>query len=169
MARNESDREDLMSEAVSLIRRIEYLTPVLNGPIVAGFNSFGWLFIYVGNDVMYRFDEQGLLRRAFVDGMLYRTEGSALAMLERRRTLESNEVGAIPKTTLIRRNLSSEELDDFRQRMDRELTVVNEAIQNLTATRQYPSDAIGIADEVRQAIQRIGESPKFLAPAIVRR
>ena len=81
MARNEADREDMMSEAVSLIRRIEYLTPARGAPILAGFNAFGWLFVYVGNDVMYRFDEQGRLRRAFVDGLLYRTEGSTLAML----------------------------------------------------------------------------------------
>lgn len=169
MARNESDREDLMAEAVSLIRRIEYTLATDRSLIVAGFNALGWLFVYVGHDVMYRFDEECRLRRAFVDGLLYRTEGSSLSSLDRRRTVDPQNPDAAPITTLVRRTLSSDELSEFRQRMVDEIGTVLETIEKQTPSRQFPQDAGGIPDEVRQRLHGVLQAKRFLAPALVRR
>ena len=171
MSRNESDREDLMREAVSLIRRIECRTSSPLDPIIVGVNSAGWLFVYLGNDVMYRFDEKGGLRRAFIDGFLYRTEGTTLGKLERRRAseLDDGNAHAIPKTTLLRRDLTSEELTRFRLRMHQELALVSAAVRSNEIARQHPPDATGLAEEMQNGIQRVLETREFLAKAIVRR
>lgn len=169
MARNESDREDLMAEAVSLTRRIEYTGVSDRSPILAGFNALDWLFVYVGHDVMYRFDESCRLRRAFVDGLLYRTEGTTLASLERQRQTESRNGETVQVTSLLRRTLSADELRAFRERMLQELTLVLEVIQNGTPSRQFPPDATSIHLQVTQQIQNVFEAKEFLAPAIVRR
>ena len=169
MARNESDREDLMREAVSLTRRIECTTSSGREPMVIGFNSQGWLFVYVGQDLMYRFDELGRLRRSFADGVLYRTEGTTLAMLTRQRTRSEEKIGAVSTTTLVRRDLSLEELERFRLRMRNELAVAIDDLRNGTVTRQYPVDAPEIVAEIKTGMQRVLENQEFLAPRIVRR
>jgi hypothetical protein len=169
MAQNESDREDLMREAVSLIRRIECHSNLTTEPIVAGFNSLGWLFVYSGQDLMYRFDNQGRLRRAFVEGLLFRTHGSVLASLERVRPQTSDSNTKISETILVRRDLSFEEMVDFRRMMFEHLQIVHSAIKHCTVTRQHPVDVQGLAEEVLQGILRIVDAKEFLAPAIVRR
>ena len=83
MARQEVDREDLIAEAVALRRRIELALPGCDNPVVAGYRSTGALSLYFGADPVYQFDERGRLRRAFVGGHLYRTQGTTLAELTR--------------------------------------------------------------------------------------
>ena len=63
MARNEADHEDLMRDAVSLVKRIECRHSSRPEPAVVGFTLLGWLFVYLGSDPMYRLpDEHGRLR-----------------------------------------------------------------------------------------------------------
>ena len=169
MARNEADREDLMREAVSLVKRIECRCPSRKEPVVVGLNVLGWMFVYLGSDPMYRFDERGRLRRAFVDGFLFRTEGQTLAVLDRRRNLEPSETAALQKATLYRRDLNPVELDAFRRRMQIELEEVSEGIRIGGVTQQHPEDVLGIADEIERKLRLVIESREFLAPAIVRR
>ena len=70
MARDESDREDLLREATALVERIE-LAPADAADdehIVAGFRRDGALSIYFGADPVYHFNSAGELRRAYCDG-----------------------------------------------------------------------------------------------------
>jgi hypothetical protein len=166
MARNESDREDMMAEAVSLVGRIECRSELISEPILAGFNLQGWLFLYIGNDLMYRFDEQGRLRRAYVDGRLYRTQGQTLSVMDRERVLKSGEP---VKTTLVRQDLSVDELDAFRLQMHANLNRVSESLRVGVVTRQHPAGMPGITDEVESRIRQVLSASEFLAPAIVRR
>ncbi len=166
MARNESDREDMMAEAVSLVRRIECRSELFSEPIIAGFNLQGWMFLYIGSDPMYRFDEQGRLRRAFVDGRLYRTQGQTLAVLDRQRTFDAGEP---VETNLVRQDLSAGELTAFRLRMYSQLNLVSECLRIGAITRQYPAEMHGITDEVESRIRLVLSTSEFLAPAIVRR
>ena len=166
MARNEADREDLMQEAVSLVRRIEFQSELFSEPLMAGFNSQGWLFVYLGNDLMYRFDEQGRLRRSFVDGWLYRTQGQTLAVMVRERVFKS---GDPIESNLMRQDLSDEQLETFRLQMHANLVLVTECLRAGVVTRQHPAEMSGIADEVEGRIQQVLNSKEFLAPAIVRR
>ena len=169
MARNESDREDLMREAVNLPRRMEFRLNPSDEPELVGLNSPGWLFVYSGHDPMYRFDEQGRLRRAFVDGMLYRTHGSVLASLERTRSPVSDPTTQVPVTTLVRRDLSPGAMTEFRRRMLEHLKNVLLVVMDGTVTGQHPADEPGLRAELQYRINQVIEAKEFLAPAIVRR
>ena len=160
MARVEAEREDLMAEAVALVRRIELRTPGRDETVVVGFRANGWLSIYLGPDPMYQFDEQGRLRRAFIDGLLYRTQGTTLAQLRRER----DDV----ETTLLRRDLTESELVEFRSVM---LTVIaslyNQLVQRLAVmTRQVPAEDDQLLNDLATGLDRVLKSPAFLAPSI---
>src|SRR5580765_5795621 len=105
MARREADREDLMAEASALRQRAELVLDGYAEPIVAGVRANGHLSVYFGDDPVYQFDAAGNLRRAFVGGDLYRTQGHTLARLNRTRTDLAVELG--------RRDLDPAELERF--------------------------------------------------------
>ncbi|MEZ6044739.1 MAG: hypothetical protein R3C11_03990 [Planctomycetaceae bacterium] len=51
----------------------------------------GAAFLYLGPDPVYHFDAAGRLKRAYVEGLLYRTQESTLARLERLRRFRSGD------------------------------------------------------------------------------
>ena len=169
MARNEADHEDLMRELVSLVMRVECRQSSGHEPSIAGFNSLGWLFVYLGSDPMYRFDEQGRLRRAFVDGKLLRTTGQTLAIMERHGSSESTNPIHRAESTLLRRDLSSAELEAFRKRMRKDLDDLSEVLRTGEITRQHPADDIGLIGQLQKGFRVVLDSREFLAPAIVKR
>jgi hypothetical protein len=85
MAREEADREDLIAEATALVERAELELAGLAEPLVAGFRRDGCLSLYFGQDPVYHFNRAGELRRAFVDGLLYKAVGGRLCSLRRNR------------------------------------------------------------------------------------
>lgn len=110
MARNESDREDMIREATALRNRVEWKVPDESELVFAGVKSNGWLALYFGTDPVYQFSEEGGLRRAFVEGYLYRTQGDTLARLHRARSETT--------TSLIRRDLTTDETAKLLDQMD---------------------------------------------------
>jgi len=153
MARNESDREDLMSEATALTRRVELSLPGEPQPVVAGFRASGGLSIYFGPDPVYQFDQMGRIRRGYVDGALYRTQGTTLARLIRHRTATVTE--------LRRHDLTEQELATFLTAMRNRLWGILSAIEQNQATihRQVPPDHDIVADLITscRAILAAGE------------
>jgi hypothetical protein len=135
MARNESDREDLIREAIAMIRRTELVADDLSEPITIGFRSNGAMSVFVGQDPVYQFDPAGRLRRAYVGGSLFRSQHSTLAKLTRRRTPE--------QTILQRHDLNTEELQQFRRDMGSCLTSIRIALSGgrLKQVRTVPADA----------------------------
>lgn len=85
MALHEQDREDLMREATALFPRAEFQVEYLKDPLFWGQKKNGHFSFYFGSDPVYQFDQNAFLRRAFLDGQLYRTQGSTLARLTRVR------------------------------------------------------------------------------------
>jgi hypothetical protein len=116
MARREADREDLIADAVALIHRAEFLIVGCPEPIVVGCRATGAWSFYFGAEPVYQFEPDGSLRRAFVDGKLYRTQGTTMAELTRVRTDAA--------TTLERRDLTEEEAAAFRDRIQRDLVLL---------------------------------------------
>ena len=53
MARQESNREDLMQEATGLFRRVEWTVPFAHDPVVAGFKKNGAFSVYFGAEPVY--------------------------------------------------------------------------------------------------------------------
>lgn len=163
MSRTESDRDDLLAEVVALTRRVELRTTARNEPIVAGFRSNGWLSIYFGSDPMYQFDEIGRLRRGFVGGLLYRSQGTTLARLRRERTET--------ETSLLRRDLTEPELVEFQRAVRGEIGSLWQQLASdlVEVLRQVPEDDARLLDDIAVTLEFVLNSPEFLAPAIARK
>lgn len=169
MRTDESGHEDIMKEAVSLINRIELNCPTFDDPVVLGLNNQGWLFVYLGSDPMYRFDEQGRLRRAFVDGYLYRTSGMTLSRLERQGNAGDRGHATTPESVLLRQDLTPNELRDFRDRTLNNLTVIQNSLPSAAIVRQHAETSTDLRELFTKGLNVVLGSTQFLAPAIVRR
>jgi hypothetical protein len=137
MARQESDREDLLREASALVERIELLPKgsASADRVVAGFREERALSLFFGADPVYQFNTAGQLRRAYVGGLLFKAAGGRLASLRRER--RPNEV------QLVRHDLSEDEQAVFVAEMHYRL---RELVSQLSGDRfvvvgQVPPEA----------------------------
>ena len=135
MARHKTDREDLMAEATALRQRVELKLPGVADHVVAGFRDSGGCSVYFGADPVFHFDADGALRRAFVAGDLYRSQGKTLARLTRTRT--DREVH------LVRHDLDPAELAGFLAAMSGHLERLHGALADESArvVQQVPAEA----------------------------
>jgi len=160
VARQESDREDLIREAVGLPDRAEWEVPSQNELVVTGLKRNGSLCVYLGADPVYQFDPEGRLRRAFVDGFLYRTQGSTLARIHREHSAT--------ESTLVRHDLDSKELEAFLTTMRATLQTLSQELASDEASllRSVESDQqTGLPDFARLISAALDATPT-LAPAI---
>lgn len=164
MARHEADREDLFAEAVAITRRVEWLPVADNStdsplpPIVAGWRENGSFSVYWGQDWTWQVDDQHQIRRGYVLGKLYRSQGRALAELERLRTDQ--------ETVLQRRDLTPEEFDRLRDSIRGGLRqlVADITSEKYTVSRQEPATLdVGV---VVAELQQLSGAPLPLAPAL---
>lgn len=162
MARYEDDREDLIREAVALPNRVELSVAGFDELITIGFRPNSAMSIFIGQDPVYQFDAESRLRRAFVGGLLYRSQHTTLAMLRRERT-ES-------QTLLLRTDLDDSELELFRHTMQGLLAMLHqkltaseyETLRSVPETADHVSRILAACDAVRLA-------DPWLSPAIRRR
>jgi hypothetical protein len=135
MARHESDREDLFAEATAYDRRAEFIVGDSDQPILFGEKADGAWSLYLSLDPVFHFDAIGRLKRAFVDGRLYRTQGDTLAELTRER---SDQV-----TVLRRRDLPEIERDRFLALLRIRLTALLTASEGgeVRVLRAEPADS----------------------------
>jgi hypothetical protein len=148
-----------MREAVALVRRVALDVPDEKDSVICGFRSGGALSVYFGSAPVYQFDTDARLRRAFVDGLLFRTHGTTLAQLKRQRREGASE--------LLRRDLSADELDEFLKMMRFRLQRLLSAIKsNAAAVIQQVPDDQPIVPELIDALARIANKDEPLAPPI---
>ncbi len=159
MGRVEADREDLMREAKALRRRGEFAIPRGGASVVAGFRDDGALSVYFGADPCYHFDDSGRLRRAFVEGSLYRTQGATMARLKRVRDATVTE--------LRRQDLSADDLRTFLATCRAQLEGFLERLAQGQAVclQQIPAD-VDLVSELRARLQELLQQPLSLAPQI---
>jgi len=161
MAKQESDREDLMREATALVRRAELVMEKSDelDPVVVGFRRDGRFSVYFGADPVYQFDHQLRLRRAYVDGLLFRTQGATLAELTRVRDGSG--------TQLLRRDFSPSELEEFRESALRRLADLQGAMASgkVRITGKVPPDW-QVFEEVAACLDVILDARLPLAPGI---
>lgn len=120
MARQENAREDLLAEATALVERAEFVIPIDADPVVVGFRKNGAASLYFGQDEAYHFDSAGRLRRAYLEGRLYKADGGRLASLSRNRLAG--------ETQLTRHDLTDAETADFLGRLQRRLVALQAAV-----------------------------------------
>ena len=159
MARREADREDIMREAVALKRRVSFAVPGTADLVVCGVRANGYWSFYLDPDRVYQFDDQFRLRRAYVAGHLYRTQGDTLARMHRERSEA--------ETVLQRVDLNSVELVAFLNEADFALARLLSQIQSGEArvVESIPRDA-DVLSELRSALERLVGSNLDLSPAI---
>jgi hypothetical protein len=159
MARQEADKENLLRDATALVARIE-LAPVGTSAgehVVAGFRRNGALSIFFGAEPVYHFNPAGELRRAYCDGMLYKSLGGRLVSLRRKR--DELEV------QLLRHELSDEEQRGFVAQVRDTLDKLQAGIEGnrFTVVGEVPqgSDVLGrLREWLRQNTEpRIATEP----------
>ncbi|MCA9080883.1 MAG: hypothetical protein KDA58_10010 [Planctomycetaceae bacterium] len=159
MARNESDRDDLLAELRTAVPRWELQVPFQSEPVVAGIRSEGRLSVYFSPDRCYHFDGCGGLRRSFVDGALYRSAGTTLSRLIRSRSSTH--------TYLDRYDLTAAELGEFLVIMRQHLAQLHASLvsREVTILRAVPEEGETLPELLQSVAQALDtESP--LSPAL---
>ena len=159
MARQESDREDLMREATALEQRAEFEIPGATDTVIVGCRADGALSFFFGPDPCYHFDRHGRLRRAFAEGRLYRSEGDGLSRLTRVRTNEHVE--------LQRRDLDGDELTQFLDATRKKLRFLREALRDQRAEcLQAVPDTTETESQLSAALDELLGRPLELSPPV---
>jgi hypothetical protein len=153
--------EDPMRDAVALTERVEIRGNDVPDAILAGFHRDGRLSLYFGEDPYYQFDARGGLRRAMVEGRLFRTQGTGLAALTRAPSAEA--------ALLVRHDLDPNELGEFLRVMRTWVGALREGLTTgaLEVVRQIPADA-PIVERLIESLEVIMSAESALAPAINR-
>lgn len=120
MAREESDREDILREATALVERAELRIDGVAEPLVFGFRANGALSLFVTQDEVYHFDAEGAWRRGYFQGRLLKAVRGQMVELIRERTEQA--------TVLRSRPLSSREQAEHEARWARRRTWLREAM-----------------------------------------
>jgi len=157
--RLEVDREDLMREATALRQRAEFDVRGESESVIAGYRPNGSLSIYFGPDPCYHFDPDLRLRRAYVDGDLYRTQGTTLARLHRDRTSGTVD--------LQRHDLTPNERTQFMERVIERLSRFAASVEDLTVrcVQQIPKDG-DTPRRISGDLKSLITQPLTLAPPI---
>jgi hypothetical protein len=154
MAREEHDREDLLAEATALVERAELALPGRAEPIVIGFRRDGCGSIYLTASLVWHFNSQGRLRRAFADGLLYKAEHGRLVALRR-------EQGA-DEVQLVRRELGAGETARFLDELERHLDELRQdlALETVRIMRQIPVEG-DVLGRIRDWLATLASPPQL--------
>lgn len=149
MARNETEKEDLLAEGVNLPERGRITSPN-HREWVAGWRNGQSLSLFVDQDPVFHFNASGEIRRAYVDGRKLTAKDAELFELVR----VPNESGRV---SLVHQPLTEEETGHFQALLNRCLNELNDAL-NLCGDQSSPShhiETIGI--ETTQFRHRLAE------------
>jgi len=160
MARQESDRDDLFAELAALSPRLELQIPGGPEAVCAGRReSTGGWSLFFGPDRVYHFDGEGRLRRAYVEGFLYRSEGTTLSRLRRQRSAG--------ETTLLRHDLNATELATFLNGMRSTIRrFLDEIRANRVAVGRVVPESPDVLPLLAAALEEALSNGRRLAPAI---
>ena len=148
MAREESDREDLLREATALVQRAEIQLDGLPGTSFVGFRRDGCFSFYRTADEAYHFNTSGELRRAHIDGQLIKAEKGKLVGLTRQR--EADQVA------LLRDEFDQQRTTAFMQQLRLALSTLSDQLHQSTLQVVGKVDAEG--DPVASLAQWIQSS-----------
>jgi hypothetical protein len=146
----EQDRENLLRDATALTHRIELKVADYHDSIVVGFRDSSAASFFFGADPVYHFNSMFELRRAFVDGLLYKADRRRLVSLRRNRTDQ--------ETQLIRCDLNDEQQEIFVANADRHLQLLATALQqgSITIIGQLPHN-VDLIQKVHDCLGHLKE------------
>lgn len=156
MARDEQDREDLLTEATALVERAELQCEDVAEPVVAGFRRDGSASVFFGGDPAYHFNRANELRRAYSSGLLFKAERRRLVSLKRER--------AAGQVRLVRHELSDDETCVFLEELVRRLSTLRLALERgeCRVVREVPESA-RVSDRVLLWLNHLSLPPPVAA------
>lgn len=122
MARNASDREDLLREATALVERAEVELPQLSEHCVFGFRRNGALSLFLGSDPVWQFNPEGQLRRGFFAGCLLKAHRGRLVRLAREQADEATYLRSTP--------VDEPQLQQILTRLEHDLDLLADALKS---------------------------------------
>ena len=148
MAREESDREDLLREAVALVERVELRVAGEPESVTAGYRKNGALSLFFGPDPVWQFNAAGELRRGYLAGKLLKAEGRRLVEMTRERTASSTE--------LLSRPLAADEQQAVLREASRRMGELHAALAagKFELVGQVPAEG-NIAARVMQSLAKL--------------
>lgn len=148
MARQESDREDILREATALIERAELRIPDFGEAVIVGFRRDGSASVFFGPDPVYQFNSRSELRRAFVDGQLLKAEDGRLASLRRERTSDA--------VHLVRHDFTDVEQNTLLASMHAQLQSLRSAIEanQASVVGQVPAER-DVLGRIKQWLEQL--------------
>lgn len=96
MAKQEQPREDLVRDATAYDKRAEFSVEATT--VFFGVRPDGGVSFYVNEDPVFHFNSNGELRRAFVDGDIYKAQAGRIIRLKRDRSQEKPILKSQPLT-----------------------------------------------------------------------
>ncbi len=152
MARQQSDREDLLTEAAGLFPRGELLVPSCDESIVVGARGNQAWSLYFGPDLVYHFNSAGELRRAFADGRIVKAEAGRLVSLTKNH--------AATAVNLLRHEFTREEQCNFMAALTANVRSLLAAIDSGKAKvlREIPAEG-ELLKMLRQWLDRLELPP----------
>ena len=122
MAREESDREDILAEAVALIDRVQFRCDWFpDDCIVIGFRRNSAVSLFLGQDEVYHFNDTNQLRRGYWHGTLLKAESGRIVQMVRQR----NE----RETMLRSRQLDAEQQQQVIDRLQQRLRQLGDSLR----------------------------------------
>ena len=116
MAREESERENLLRDATAFRERVEFQVTGVDGPqiVFVGFRDEGGASFFFDQDPVFHFNSAGQLRRAFVDDRLLKAEHGELVAMRRVRRGREGEL----RSRLLNQAATSALFYDIKSRFD---------------------------------------------------
>ena len=158
MAREEHDREDLLAEATALVQRAEIELQPGGEHVVIGFRRDGCASVYFGasGDPAFHFNTRNELRRAFVNGQLWKADCGKLVAMRRQRSADTVQLAS--------REIGEEETADWLSAMCRRLQRLAAALEagQYDLMGQVPAD-LDVLASARRWLAELHNSPKLAA------
>ncbi len=150
MPRAEENREDLLREATALVERAELQIADFPDTIVIGFRDTEAASFFFGQQIVYHFNPAAELRRAYLDGNLFKADHRRLARLTRTRTADA--------VNLIRHDLTPVETAELLTTTHSRLSNLKSALDagRFTVIGQVPPEA-NIIERVRNWLANLPE------------
>ncbi len=177
MTLDEEERENLLDNATAFADRVlidiaEENDPCFVDPVFVGLRPNGATSVYFGQDPVYHFNSVGQLRRAFVDGRLFKAEDGKLVALERHRSGERTQQ---IRSELLRTDFTTDQTGQFllqlADRMQRlrnrllsgDFTLLGEVTNSLKAAAQRTAvDRVRDWFEQLPAMFSLASSPRVV-------
>ena len=135
MARQESDREDILREATALVERAELRIAPRDEAFIVGFRRDGSASLFFNDELVFQFNNRDELRRAHAAGELLKAEAGRLIALRRQRTPD--------EVQLLRRELTDAEQQTQLRLLDSLLDLLRQGFASgeLRVVGQHPPEA----------------------------